>query len=160
MKKILLAAVLMMSAAFANASTITYVGSWQVGDGPSWTSNPLAYSATGAAQLLFGAGTYEISTVDDLVANINNMAHYAIIGVGFQDFAENYFRGVEGITHYQDVYNFDANLDTVSAYVNDFGAGGRNYAFRVTDTAVPEPATLVLLGLGLFGLIAARRYKA
>ena len=162
MKKIILASLLSATAFFAQASTVTYVGSWSVGDGPDWQSNPLAYSGTGAAELLFGAGTYVISTVDNLVANINNMAHYAIIGVGFADFSESYFRGVEGVAHYQDVYIFSSTLDTVSSYVSDFGAGGVNYAFRVSNDTnnVPEPGSLALIGLGFAGLAAARRRKS
>ena len=158
LKKILAAVALFLSVGFAGvsqASTI-YVGSWHVGDGPRWTGNPLAYSGVGAAALLFGAGTYQISTVDNQVANINNMAHYAIIGIGFQDFAENYFRGTEGVTHYQDVYVFNAAIDTVSTYVNDFGQGGINYAFL----NVPEPGSLALLGLALAGIGFSRRKKA
>ena len=134
----------------------TYVGSWHVGDGPVWTSNPLAYSGTGAAEHLFGAGTYAISTIDSDPDHINNMAHYAIIGIGFADFAEDYFRGIEGVTHYQDVYVFDPAIDTVSTYVLDFGPGGENFAFRLD---VPEPGTFALIGLGLVGLGVMRRRR-
>jgi hypothetical protein len=163
MKKLLLAALLALTSAASQASpVITYAGSWQVGQGPVWFTNPLAYSGVGTAQLLFGAGTYYISTRGDQVADINHMANYAIIGIDFADFAEDYFRGTEGTTHYMDVYDFDPNTDTVSAYVNDFGTGGTNYAFRVTDDGrqVPEPAGLALLGLGLAGVALARRRKA
>ncbi|TAA41711.1 MULTISPECIES: PEP-CTERM sorting domain-containing protein [Corallincola] len=156
--KIIMGLSLLVSASAAQAALIEYVGSWQVGDGPNWSSNPLAYSGVGAAEELFGAGTYMISTIDDQVANINNMAHYAIIGIGFEVFAEDYFRGVEGITRYQDVYIFDRDLDTVSAYVRDFGVGGTNYAFRISD--VPAPAPLAMLGLGLAGLAFFRKKKA
>jgi len=156
-RRLFIGAALLLSAGMAQATVLTYVGSWNVGDGPDWTTNPLAYSGTGAAELLFGAGAYQISTIDDQVANIDNMAHYAIIGIGFDIFAEDYFRGVEGVTHYQDVYVFDPFIDTVSTYVDDFGTGGTNYAFRVSQ--VPEPASLALLGLGLAGIGFSRKKK-
>ena len=154
-------AVVLAAAGAANAA-YTFVGNWNVGDGPTWGTNPLAYSGTGAAALLFGgsASDYVVSTIDNQVSNINNMAHYAVVGVGFANFADNYFRGTEGTTHYQDVYVFDAATDTVSAYVNDFGTGGTNYAFRNDSPGgVPEPASwaLMISGFGLAGAALRRR---
>ena len=154
-----LAAVLATASA-ANAA-YTFVGNWNVGDGPAWGGNPLAYSGDGAAALLFGgsASDYVVSTVDNQVSNINNMAHYSVIGIGFRDFADNYFRGTEGTTHYQDVYVLNEATDTVSAYVNDFGPGGTNYAFRKDGGGVPEPASwaLMISGFGLAGAALRRR---
>jgi autotransporter-associated beta strand protein len=136
----------------ANASAV-YVGSFNVNDGPSWSwvfgAGPLAYSAIGAAQLLFGPGTYAISTVDSNPTDINNLAWYNVFSLGFEQFAPNYFRGIEGVTHYADSFNiYDPSWDTVSAYVHDVHDFGYsytiNYVFRVTptniDTAQPSYA--------------------
>jgi hypothetical protein len=150
-------AVVFAAFGFAQASTYTFVGSWVPDDGPWWTNNPLAYSGVGAAELLFGPGTYAISTVDSDPAHINFEAWYNIIGIGPAVFPQNYFRGTEGVTHYQDVYVFDPNIDTVSAYVADFDTAGTNYAF--VQRAVPEPSTMLLLGSGLIGLAGLGRRK-
>jgi hypothetical protein len=151
-------------AALSAKATVVYAGSWNInGSGAQWWyDNPLAYSATGAAQLLFGSGTYYISTVDNQVADINHMAYYNIIGVGNTIFNENYFRGTEGTTHYNDVWVGDANTDTVSAYVNDEFTypydwnNTVNYAFRVEG--VPDTvSTFGLLGAGLIACSFLRR---
>jgi hypothetical protein len=150
--------------ASANAATYVYVGSFTPASGPAWTTNPLAYSGVGAAALLFGgsASDYAISTIDNTIANINHMANYEVIGVGSNVFADNYFRGTEGTTHYQDVYNYDPATDTVSAYVSDFNNQRVNYVFRVEQAgAVPEPATwgLMLAGFGIVGGAMRRRQR-
>src|SRR4051812_29894797 len=50
-------------ASFVAQATPTFVGSYQVNDGPSWLGNPPVYSATEAAALVFGgvAADYFVS---------------------------------------------------------------------------------------------------
>ncbi len=152
-------AVMCFAASAANAVTYTYVGSWTPSQGPDWTTNPLAYSGRGAAALLFGgsASDYVISTIDNNPLNINFSAHYEMIGLGSYIFADDFFRGTEGVTRYQDVYIYDESVDTVSAYVSDFGNTGINYAFTIG--AVPEPASWAMMigGFGLTGAAMRRR---
>ncbi len=75
MKKLnILAGVLMaattLTAGAANAA-LTFVGAWQVDQGPTWFGSPpdgpLAYTGQEAAALLFGgnASDYSISTVSN-----------------------------------------------------------------------------------------------
>lgn len=180
MKKILkLAAASAVAMAFTAApaqAATTFVGSWYVGDGPVWTSNPLVLSAREAAALLFGgtAADYAISTIDDQVANINYRAHVD----GWGD--EQYLTGTVDQDYKLDQgapgYNDPSGTGTAySAYVldhscdNRYGnpgaactsnAIGRNFAFRLDAAgAVPEPATWAMLvaGFGVIGFAMRRR---
>lgn len=56
--------------------------------------------------------------------------------------------------------NFDFGsdkFDTVKIISHGFAFESDNHAFR--KTAVPESTTLILMGIGLFGLVATRRFK-
>ena len=78
---VLALAVTIPFAGSANAA-LMFVGYWDVADtnAPIWSDTPpdgpLAYTGQEAAAFLFGgsASEYSISTVDETVVNINNMA--------------------------------------------------------------------------------------
>jgi hypothetical protein len=167
----LLAASLFVSS--ANADLI-FVGSWDVADpdAPLWfdtpPDGPLAYTGQEAAALLFGgsAADYAISTVDDNVVNINNMAWYDIIGVGGAILAQDYFSKYLGLYYGPtDTYTSGIPTNAASSYIQDNLADldARNYAFRrdqaARSAAAPasSPSVLTLLLAGLLGVAAARR---
>lgn len=146
-----------------------FVGSWILGNGPTWTTNPPVYTGQTAAALLFGgkASEYAISTVNSNPADINYSAWVDTWGETPSIVAQNYDYSACGGT-----YNCGYTGSATSAYVHDHSCYNRysfpsqsctgagvtdvNYAFRV---AVPEPAsvTLVLSGLAGAGLLRRRR---
>lgn len=141
----------------ANAA-LMYVGQWEVDDGPSWGSHPLANTGQAVAALLFGgaAADYSISTLGVDALTVDNMAWYSILGLdGGYKFAQNYIASgsTQAPSYYYSggAFNSGDVSEAASAYVNDNAIGPRytNYAFIST---VPIPATLGLLGIGLAGL--------
>ena len=168
-KRIYLALLAVLLSPMAANADYVYVGSWIVGDGPVWTSNPDVYSGQDAAAFLFGglASDYAISTIDSSVANINFLTFldgYGDLSLLASPAAQNYSLSSNG-------GGYDA-YPSFSAYVLDHTCGNRysdpsagcsgdgtqyvNYAFRME---VPEPGTLALLGLGLAGMGMTRRKK-
>ena len=150
----------LFAAGAAHAAPV-YLGSFQVDDGPNWTTNPQVYSATEAAALLFGgvAANYDISTVSSDVAMINNMGWYTIWGIsGGTMYAEDYSLDL-GAPGYNDP---SGSGTAISAYTDDNAIGSQytNYVFRVDQGgSVPEPGSLPLMVLALAGVAALRRYK-
>ncbi|MCQ1547603.1 MAG: PEP-CTERM sorting domain-containing protein [Candidatus Accumulibacter phosphatis] len=177
MKKNLLVAVFaatMMGSAIAGP---TYVGSWIVGNGPWWETNPVSYSGQEVAALLWGGSPsdYSISTVDANPLNINHLTF--LDGWG----NDQYLFSPQSETFKLQTntgYNDPGGSNTAySAYVLDHSCNNRysdsppgsvpnncsgygeefvNYAFR---NDVPEPGMLGLLGFGLAGLAGMRRRK-
>ncbi|WP_293452821.1 PEPxxWA-CTERM sorting domain-containing protein [Phenylobacterium sp.] len=172
----LLAAASMAAAVLGGGTAhaaLVFVGSWQVDEGPSWSSSPpdgpLAYTGQEAAALLFGgsAGDYVISTqgVDPNAVDFN--AWYSVIGYAdgvlfAQDYSSKYLGLYYGPTSGYPDQDIGA---AASAYVSDNATGATytNYAF-IDDGqggvgGVPEPATwaLMITGFGLAGAAMRRR---
>ena len=158
LKQIFTAIVLVAAAASVSAAP-TFVGSWELYSGESWTTHtaPILTAQMAAASLFGGEATdYIISTNGNDVAVINSMAWYDVYGIGTRVAAQDFMvdTGVIGV--------YDTRGDT-SAMIRDNApsSGMMNYAFRVDATAdVPEPVSAGLLGLGLAGMAFARRRKS
>lgn len=167
MKRFLIAsfvtATLVSGASAAIAAPYTFVGAWTVDTGPSWLTQPTAYTGQEAAAFRFGGapGDYVISTLGSLIEDINFQAWYSILGVpgGFQ-LAQDLDQSLPGGLYYDgNAYTFDLMSNPASAFVNDnaLGVEFTNYAFRVSE--VPLPATGFLL-LGALGGVAILRRRS
>jgi hypothetical protein len=174
MRNLVLGAISALFVAFAGATAanaaLIYVGSWEVSDGPTWQTLPLAYTGQEAAALLFGgsASDYVISTMGTDPGLVNNSAWYSVVGFDgpnnggvllAQDYVSAASSQAPGYYYSGYPYAFE-ETDAASAYVYDnAGKGNINYAFRIVAGSVPEPLTLTLVGAGLAGMGAVRRKR-
>jgi hypothetical protein len=156
--------ILLFITSHANAA-LMFVGQWEVDDGPSWGSQPLASTGQAVAALLFGgsASDYSISTLGVDALTVDNMAWYSILGLeGGHKFAQDYVASgsTQAPSYYYSggAFNPGDINEAASAYVNDNAIGSRytNYAFIST---VPAPATLALFGIGLAGIVCSRQKR-
>jgi hypothetical protein len=145
----LLGVAVLSLATSAFADTYTYVGSWAVDQGPSWTTRPEAETGQGAAALLFGgtASDYIITTVFGAPSNAD--AWYSTYDSGGLGLCGGSYPCGTIAADNTDVTNggyYDTTGDT-SSYVSDWAVGSEytNYAYLVTKSAVPEPASVILL---------------
>jgi len=145
------------------AAASIYVGSWQVDDGPLWTTNPQVYSGVETAAFLFGGvpADYEISingTNPNTISNTTWMDGWGVHAgtVASNVFAENFSLDL-GAPGYATP---GGNGSAFSAYVLDGLRGPQftNYAFLRDNGVIPEPTTFVVWSLlGAMGLCGLRR---
>ena len=139
----------------SGASAQTYVGSYEVDDGPNWGGNPPVYSGLEGAAAVFGGSPsdYRISTNPSLDPNtITDTAWYTTIGIGGgQEYASSYSLDLGNPGYGGGGWNAG---DDVSAYCDD-NAIGAQYTNHVW--LVPTPSTAALLGVA--GLAATRRRR-
>jgi len=162
---------LMLGASAQADPVYTYVGSWHVGDGPVYYSNPPVYNGLEVAALLFGglSSDYAIST-NGTNPNLINFKNYMdgwgdgryLYGGSAGPAAQNYSldSGAPGYNSYPSFSAYVLDHTCSYRYSNpNLTCGGDdlniNYAFRVSQ--VPEPATLLLVGSGIVGIVSRRR---
>ena len=137
-------------AAAGTASAQTYVGSFNVQDGPLWTTNPPVYSALEAAALLFGGSPTDYAvSVDPNTTNpatITHTAHYDGWGENCAIYPE-----TERVDDAPAGYNDPGGSGTArSAYVTDHQCSGQiNYVWRL---AAQPAATVAVPTMGEWGL--------
>lgn len=162
----------LLFSSFVQAAPV-YVGSYNVFDGPVWTSNPTVLSALEAAALIFGgsASDYAIS-VDSNTTDPLSITHTAWLdGWGdttylFTPAAETFSSASRADGGYDQYPSFSAYVcdhADCAAYGNPISSGHpgysyTNYVWRVTS-AVPETGSLALMLGGLMLVAATRRYQ-
>jgi hypothetical protein len=140
------------------AEAATFIGSYNVYDGPTWTTNPTVYSAREAAALVFG-GVFSDYAISTLSNSINNLAWYD--GWGDTQYLitpqNEDFKLDSGNPGYNDPFGGPSYSAYVSDHRPEFYPPGTynytNYVWKLDAQAVPTPALLpALLGMGAAAL--------
>lgn len=132
------------------AGPLTFVGSWNVSDGPSWPAGPPTYTGQEAAALLFGrtASDYRISTAGSNVAAVNDLTWYDRYAASYVELASNWRVDTNGP-------GYNTTNDT-SAYVRDHVGTHINYAFA--QALASAGGGLTHIGTGRLILSGANTY--
>jgi hypothetical protein len=173
MLKAAVAGLVLSVSSFANAGLIVgddyldtdnvsweYIGSFQVNDGPAWSSTVEMFNGLDAAEEVFGNLAenmlYALSTLDSGL--VNHLANYDGYGQSNHVFAEDIIVDING----NGLYNSEgAGQGDWSAYITDHSNTNVNYVFqRTVNAQIPEPTTLAIFGLGLLGLASRRSLLA
>lgn len=136
-------------AAAGTASAQTYVGSFNVSDGPVWTTNPPVYSALEAAALLFGGSPADYAvSVDPNTTNPATITHTAYYDGWGEDCA--IYPETERVDVAPAGYADPGGVGTSrSAYVSDHSCTVTNYVWRL---AAQPAATVAVPTMGEWGL--------
>lgn len=155
-----------LSLGFINLKSVqalTFVGSYNVADGPAWSTNPPVYSAKDAAALIFGGSPndYVISTLGPDPNAVNNLAFYD--GWGDTQYLTNPqsedFKIDIGTPGYADPGGVGSSY---SAYVNDHSfnaANANNFVFAVNNSSVPFEFSPLLGLLCIGGIIVSLKFR-
>lgn len=140
-------------------ATPVYVGYFRVSDGPDWHEDPPVYSAREAAALVFG-GHYTDYAISTHYAKINNQAW----ADGWGD-TQYLFDSVHEDFKLGETYMGNPGEGSAySAFVNDhhrLATKRYNFVWRIAEAnpVVPEPTTLLMVGIGSMGALHLRRRR-
>ena len=113
--------------------------------GTGWNYYTTQYAAASHGPWAVGSGSQELNGTYDMMGNVWEwMENPSTIG----DYETASYRGIRGGSYYLGTdYLTSSYRNTDIPYYEDGNVG-----FRIASTATPEPATLVLLGLGVMVL--------
>lgn len=150
-----------------------YVGSYDLTDIDLVNNSipPMAINGLEAAELIFGvlsSGEYALSAGElgaELFGTPNNSIDLIAGSSGFYVNHDAWYDAFQGDydIHAEDVVadnqggvGYDA-IGDISALVDDRAVSGFNINYVFSSVSIPEPSTLLIFSLGVFGLLARKK---